>query len=205
MSSGEFNSEYSISLLPSSWYSMEPSMDPPNNTAPTTLTPTFFFYLKLLVWYPYFPHQDLILYHHLFLTIPPVDTLCYQPSIQIHILQLLNLTLTRSQLCYKHIHVPYIMYPKYEPNRGSHSSTKQSNSYQSHKCFTISVSFSDKLSTTTCSNLRALDPPIPTTPTPPTPIKVTPPHSSGSSTLQKNTLTALDVLTKHIHPNVIFI
>ena len=61
-----------------------------------TYHPKVFIYLNILVWYSEFYHQDLILYHITFLPIPPVDTMWYQSSLQIHILKVLQLILTRS-------------------------------------------------------------------------------------------------------------
>ena len=58
--------------------------------------PKFFFYLNLIFWYPSLSKQDLIMYYLPFLSILPLDTPCYQPSILIQILQILHPILRRS-------------------------------------------------------------------------------------------------------------
>ena len=87
----------STSELPSNFPSSFPpymSSEEPNYYFSRSLLPSSRSDLAPGTWHPQCIH--LILYHVLFLPIPPLDTPCYQPSLQIQILLVLQLILTRS-------------------------------------------------------------------------------------------------------------
>ena len=72
--------------------SLQPQMRHLINTALLLHQTQYFFFMKILSWYPTRTHQDLVLYHLSLLSAPPVDSYltCYKPCLQIQILQLLK-------------------------------------------------------------------------------------------------------------------